>query len=123
MELQDFIDAKSASSTRLINFEEAEVRPGFVNGTYILFVSGTAPCANMDVRLAPLIYVQCPDYWGIEVTGTLQGGICLTSVKPFTLTAELSGSGIIGSKGIEVIGASNSEKINVSGGCQGTSLY
>ncbi|MCA1748238.1 MAG: hypothetical protein ABR601_05185 [Parasphingopyxis sp.] len=105
-----------ASGIRVINFEEAEVRPGTVGGTHFLIVSGEAPCANMDVSLIPLIYIECPDYWGIEVVGSLPGGVCLTSIKPFILVIPLEG--VIGREGIEVIGANKSKKFEVSGGCE-----
>lgn len=106
----------AAQSSRLINFEKAEVRPGFVSGTWILIVSGEAPCLNMDVSLIPLIYIRCPEFWGIEVVGTLPQGFCLTAMKPYLVTLPLTG--ITGSQGIEVIGANRSEQIKVSGGCR-----
>lgn len=106
----------TAESVRTIPFEEATVRPGFVNDTWFLTVSGQAPCLNMEVRLSPRIYIDCPEYWGIEVTGSLQGGFCLTAMKPFVVTIPLDG--IVGSKGIEVIGGRRSEQIEVSGGCR-----
>lgn len=105
----------AASSSRVINYEMAEVVPGIVNGTFFLVVSGQAPCLNMNVALMPLIYIRCPDYWGIEVVGTLPGGFCLTAMRPFTVTIPLAG--ITGAKGVEVIGASGTEKFEVSGGC------
>ena len=98
-------------SCRLITFDSAEVRPGIVNGTFFLIVSGEAPCFNMDVSLQPLVFVQQPDYWGIEVVGCLPGGICLTAIKPFSVFIPLAG--IIGKKGIEVIGANKREKIAI----------
>ena len=105
----------AAQSCRLINFDKAEVRPGFVSGTWILIVSGVAPCANMEVSLMPLIYVRCPEYWGIEVVGCLPQGFCLTALKPYTVSIQLTG--ITGSQGIEVIGANKTEKFEVKGGC------
>lgn len=104
-------------SSRLISFESARIHPGFVPETWFLTVSGTKPCINMEVRLLPRIYLECPDYWGIEVVGSLPDGICLTALGPYTVTIPLAG--ITGSKGIEVIGADRSETIDVSGGCQG----
>ncbi|MDJ0978243.1 MAG: hypothetical protein QNI87_06885 [Erythrobacter sp.] len=69
----------------------------------------------MDVRLSPMIYIDCPEYWGIEVEGSLPGGFCMTAMKPFTVTIPLAG--ITGSKGIEVIGNDKTEKHSVAGGC------
>jgi hypothetical protein len=54
----------------------------------------------------PLIYIQQPEYWGIEVVGCLPG-IGLPEA-PYTISIPLDG--ITGTKGIEVIGATRSEK-------------
>ncbi len=104
----------SAQSVRVIAFEAARVHKGFT-GEWLLTVKGEVPCANMEVRLIPLVYVKCPDYWGIEVVGILPSGVCLTAMKPYEITIPLTG--IIGSKGIEVVGSNQSEKIEVEGGC------
>lgn len=101
--------APVSQSVRRLNFRTARVvktKPGH----YKLIVAGTKPCANMQVHLSPLIYVQQPVYWGIEVVGVL-AGICLPVVKPYQVSISLDG--IIGKKGIEVIGATRKKKINV----------
>lgn len=108
---ETFLSAPAAESVRLIPFDEAEVRPGFVPNTWILIVSGTKPCINMEVRLIPRIYIRQPEYWGIEVTGILPGGICLTATAPYTVSLPLDG--ILGTKGIEVIGSNKQEEIDV----------
>ena len=118
MNTEELVELKTASSVRLIPFERAEVRPGFLPGSFILVVSGDAPCLNMDVALSPLIYVRCPEYWGIEVTGTLPAGFCLPALKPYVATIDLAG--ITGSRGIEVIGADGSKTFEVTGGCGDT---
>jgi len=110
----DFIALPTSQSSRLIDFRDAEVRPGFVDNTWFLIVSGEAPCSNMTVSLVPLVYIQQPDYWGIEVIGTLPGGICQTAVKPYMVTLDITST--LGKYGIEVIGARRSEKIRVGGG-------
>jgi hypothetical protein len=116
MSLQAFEAARSAQSTKLISFQTAEVeRCGFV-GAPVLVVTGEAPCLNMEVSLQPLIFVRCPEYWGIEVVGTLPGAFCLTAIKPFKVTIPLTG--VIGSLGIEVIGADRTERIDLKGGCK-----
>lgn len=107
----DFISLPTANSSRLIDFRDADVRPGIVANTWFLVVSGEAPCANMEVSLVPLVYVQQPDYWGIEVTGTLPGGICLTAMKPYMVTLDITH--VLGTIGIEVIGAQRTERIDV----------
>jgi hypothetical protein len=106
------LKAPTSTSVRLINFTKARIVPGIVNNTWILIVEGTKPCLNMTVRLIPLIYVKQPEYWGIEVTGTVPG-FCLPAVSPYTVSLPLNG--ITGTKGIEVIGARKRKKIDVPG--------
>lgn len=116
MSLQAFEAARAAQSSKLISFNIAEVeRCGFA-GAPVLVVTGEAPCLNMEVSLQPLIFVRCPEHWGIEVVGTLPGAFCLTAIKSFQVTIPLTG--IIGSQGIEVIGANKTEKIDLAGGCK-----
>lgn len=106
---------KAASSGRIIAYDTAQVVPGIIKDTFFLIVSGQAPCLNMDVALTPLIYITCPGYWGIEVVGTLKGGFCLTTIRPFSVIISLDGN--VGSKGIEVIGANKTESFDLPGGC------
>lgn len=108
-------ETQPASSSRVIAYEEAQVVPGIVNGTYFLVVSGQAPCMNMEVDPIPLIYVTCPEYWNIEIVGTLKGGFCLTAMRPYMVSIPLSG--ITGSKGVEIIGSNNTQQFEVAGGC------
>lgn len=115
MSLREFAALEAAQSVRRINFDSCEVVGNFPGG-HILIVRGEAPCLNMKVRLSPLIYIDCPEYWGIEVIGSLPGGFCITAMKPFALTIRLAG--ITGYKGIEVLGARRSEQIDVPDGCQ-----
>jgi hypothetical protein len=103
--------APAPQSCRLIDFESAEVRPGFVNNTFFLIVTGSVPCTNMRVELIPLIYIRRPEYWEIEVVGCLPGPICLPQVRRYTETLPLDG--ILGTNGIEVVGASRREQIRV----------
>lgn len=98
-------------SCRIIDFESAQVvtlrtRPP----RRVLTVSGQKPYFNMTVSLSPLVYIQQPEYWGIEVVGCLPE-VGLPAVAPYVVSLDLSG--IIGTRGIEVIGASRSERIDV----------
>jgi hypothetical protein len=112
LQLREFEALPHASSCRLIDFEEAEVRPGIVSGTYILIVRGIKPYLNMEVNLIPLTYIRQPEYWGIEVTGCLPGGIGVAApTAPYISSLPLNGT--IGTQGIEVIGATRSEQISV----------
>ena len=110
-EPQKIAVAQLSQSAQRIDFKQAKIVGGIVSGTYFLVVSGTKPCLNMEVHLSPLIYIQQPEYWGIEVIGTLSGGICLPATAPYHVHIALAG--ITGTKGVEVIGASSSKKLNV----------
>lgn len=109
-EFEKFTKSPAPGSVRLIDFEHAEVVPGFITGTFFLVVSGTKPYLNMKVRLSPLIYIRRPEYWGIEVVGSLPG-IGLPATAPYHVFIPLSG--ITGTKGIEVIGVTRRKKIKV----------
>lgn len=52
--------------------------------------------------LVPLVYLKRPDYWGIEVVGSLPG-FSIPTTAPYSVSLPLDG--ILGTKGIEVIGA------------------
>ena len=99
---------------RVIQFDDAQLVPGIVNNTWFLIVRGTKPYLNMKVDLVPLIYIQKPEHWGIEVVGCLPGGIGLPATAAYE--AFLDVSQLMGHKGIEVIGANKREKVGVSAG-------
>ena len=84
--------------------------PGFIPKTFILIVSGTKPWVTMKVELHPLIYIRQPEYWGIEVVGC-QSGIGLPTTAPYQVALDISHT--LGTKGIEVIGASTKKQISV----------
>lgn len=107
---ENFAERPAPESVRLIDSEEAKAVPGIVPGTFILVVNGTKPYLNMTVRLSPRVYLAQPEYWGIEVVGSLSG-IGLPATAPYTESLPLDG--ITGSKGIEVIGAYRTERIDL----------
>lgn len=100
-----------ATSSRLIDFARAELHilesfpPQFV-----LAVSGVKPFLNMEVEFAPLVYVRQPEYWEIEVVGHLRG-IVLPAPAQYTATLRLDG--FIGTRGVEVLGATRRERFDV----------
>ncbi len=99
------------SSCRLLDFEEVEVLTLESHPPqYVLAVRGTKPYMNMEVDLVPLVYVRQPEYWGIEVVGCLRG-IGLPAEAPYTATLRLTG--VTGTAGIEVIGASRTTRLDV----------
>jgi len=110
-EIAAFAKSPEAKTCRRIDFETAEVRPGIVGGTWILVVRGQKPCANMAVELVAYVYVRQPEYWEIEVVACLKGGICLPAQTPFTAALPLAG--VTGTKGVQVVGATKTKKIDV----------
>jgi len=109
---KELLKAPKASSVRLIDFRTAKVVPGFLPNTWFLVVTGIKPCLNMKVKLSPLIYIRQPDYWGIEVVGSLHG-ICIVGIAPAPYNVSIPLDGILGTKGIEVIGATKKKRIDV----------
>ena len=112
-QMERFTSAPPATGFRLLDFDYADVvtlesfPPQFV-----LRVSGTKPMANMQVQLVPLVFIRQPEYWGIEVVGSLPGGIGLPALAPYEVTLPLAG--FLGTQGIEVIGASRVQRFDIS---------
>lgn len=109
-ELRKFEALPPSTSCRLIDFTNADVRPGIVNNTFFLVVSGTISL-GVKVELHPLIYIRQPEYWGIEVIGCRSGGITPPLELPYTVWLDVSH--LRGTKGIEVIGAHSRKKIDI----------
>lgn len=108
-----FQDLPTPQSCRLVEFDSARVITLQTHPPqHVLVVSGQKPYLNMNVSLVPLVYIQRPEYWGIEVVGCLPE-VGLPAVAPYTVQLDLDGT--IGTEGIEVIGARRSERIDLPG--------
>jgi hypothetical protein len=100
-----------AASFRRLDFDQAQVVAlRIFPPQFLLRVSGTEPYADMDVELVPFVYVRQPDYWGIEVVGSLRTP-GLPGAAPYAASLPLAGS--LGTAGIEVVGATRSRRIDV----------
>jgi hypothetical protein len=64
----------------------------------------------MHVELVPVVFIRQPEYWTIEVVGSLRG-IGLPALAPYTVSISLNG--IVGTRGIEVTGATRSERFDL----------
>lgn len=117
-ELQELRELPRCESQRLIDFERVEILTlESFPPQFILAVSGTKPIFNIDVSLVPLTYLRRPEYWGIKVVGSFRGDIQLPARAPYTASLQLNGlgsTGFLGTRGIEVIGASRSERRDLS---------
>jgi hypothetical protein len=70
----------------------------------------------MDVSLVPLVYISQPQFWGIQVVGSVSDDGEPRPTQPIAAipyAVELDLAGITGTEGIEVIGATTSERIPV----------
>jgi hypothetical protein len=85
----------------MLRWVRRSISSGFVNRRAIphLFIRGLrAPTAGD---------------WGIKVVGCIPGGIGVPAEAPYIAALELAG--IIGTEGIEVIGANKSKRIRLDG--------
>jgi hypothetical protein len=101
-----------------IDYESAKVGPGRgpvtdFPGTaqYTLVVTGTLPYMNWTAKLQPLVYIRQPEFWGIEVQACHTLEVGLPTVKAFTVSLPLSG--VMGTQGIEVIGATKRQNFEL----------
>jgi len=109
------LELPAPQSSRLIDFERVKIITlESFPPQLVLVVAGTKPYLNMEVTLQPLVYIRQPEYWGIEVVGTLPGGIGLPATAPYQVSLALGGN--IGTAGIEVIGATRSERRDIDDG-------
>ena len=103
-----------ATNCRVIDFESAQVlTPPTGPAQHVLVVRGKKPYSNMEVTLTPLVYIRQPEYWGIEVVGCPLPEVGLPVVTDYAVKLDLDGT--IGTRGIDVIGATHSEEIDIPG--------
>jgi hypothetical protein len=110
-QLEAFKSLPVAETCRLIDFEGVNIAVfDSMPPQIFLTVAGMKPYANMIVNLVPRVYIRQPEYWGIELVGCLSG-VGLPVQTPYTVSIPLNG--ITGTRGIEVAGATRSEKKDV----------
>ena len=112
-QMETFTSAPPATGFRLLDFEYADiVTLESFPPQFVLRVSGTKPLFNLQVQLVPLVYIRQPEYWGIEVVGSLPGGIGLPALAPYEVSLALTG--FLGTQGVEVIGASRVQRFDIA---------
>ncbi|GLW31780.1 hypothetical protein Areg01_47190 [Actinoplanes regularis] len=106
-------------SCRVIDFEKADVVSLMIYPPPppMLVVAGEKLFANTQVSLNPRHYVQKPEYWGIEVVGCTPA-IGQPAIVPYVVELDLTGH--VGTRGIEVIGANHTERIELAAAAEGT---
>jgi len=69
----------------------------------------------VDVSLVPLVYVSRPPFWGIQVVGSNPAAPQATpAITNVAYDVELDLDGLVGSAGVEVVGATRTERIAVT---------
>jgi hypothetical protein len=101
---------------RLINFERADAITTMMYPPHpVLVVSGQTPVPGMDVALVPVMYVSQPEYWAIQVVGSVSDAPRpmqpIAGGSPYRV--ELALTGVTGTKGVDVVGADQTERIDV----------
>jgi len=107
--------APATPISHLIEFERADViTPMIYPPRPRLVVSGVTPYP-MEVALVALEYVSRPPYQGIQVVGTLPAGPQpMPAITNIPYAVELDLAGQLGAEGIEVVGATRTERLPVS---------
>jgi len=112
----------------LIDFQQADVSsPEDSPGALVLRVRGVKPTAEIDVRLLPVQYIRAPEFWAIQVSGSSHTSQCVDRAGSAPTGSGSQDSGeereyevildvtsILGTEGIEVLGASTSVRIPVA---------
>ena len=109
--------APEEAVNRLIDFERADaITPMIYPPQPRLVVSGVTNIP-MEVQLVPLVYISQPQYWGIQVVGCLGGGESgphpSHPIAAIPYHVELDLAGVTGTEGVEVIGATMTERLVV----------
>ena len=105
-----------AQTCRRIDFDCVEIREATrLGGGRLLLVSGIKSWADLRVTLEPLSYREMPDFQVIEVVGRLAAS-GLPALVDFCVALPLES--ILGRMGIEIIGATKSERrvLNLTSG-------
>lgn len=94
---------------RLIDFDQAEIRRAQFNDELFLFVSGVNKENGWSVMLSPVIHQNMLDYLTVEVLKVRDDE---QNKKDNNYSASLPLSGIVGKKGVTLIGAKETRTLN-----------
>ena len=110
-QLETYGGLPPATAFRKLDFEKASVITlRSFPPQFILRVSGTKPYLNMDVELVPVVFIRQPEYWIIEVVGSIRGfGIPVQT--PYAVSLPVTNT--LGTRGIEVVGATRTQRFDL----------
>ena len=103
-----FFETAPMPACRLIDFDHALLH-NMSKFLHILLVHGTKPYRNMNVSLRPRVYIHPPEYWAIGVVGCTDG-VVIPATEPYAVSLLIDFAREC--KGVEVIGASGSVKLD-----------
>lgn len=101
---------------QIIDFEKAELRRLPFQDSLYLWVRGRLPDKGYDVRLAPRLYNDgCPEYWAIDVAVFARPAVAKDEVvDDLVFERSVALTGIVGTKGVTVVGAHHSHQIEIA---------
>jgi hypothetical protein len=111
---RSFESLPCAQACRRVDFDLIEVRMPAHGGRWLL-VSGIKPWADLRVSLEPMAYREPPEFWVIEVVGRLAAW-GLPAMVDFCVALPLDS--FQGRQGIEVVGATKSERRVIAASCR-----
>jgi hypothetical protein len=94
-----------------IDFNGVDIKWYGGRGIYQLTVSGIKPYTNMEVSLSRQPYSSKPPYWRSVVVGCVKNFLVMPVPTPYYITVPLTE--FVGTKGVEIVGASRSMRRNV----------
>ena len=95
----------SAPNARIVDFDEAIIKDGPIEGTRFLRVRGTLPEGKWQAKLAPRIYFTKPEYWIIEVAAAVD-----REATEGSFEVSIPVDSVTGTRGIIVRGATREER-------------
>lgn len=105
-DLGEFARLPASSTFRLIDFDCVAIERASLHTPPVLVVSGLKSWVNLAVELRPRAYEKRPEYWQVEIVGTLPG-YGVPGLVEYHATLPLT---LCGTRGIEVVGASKAER-------------
>ena len=113
----------SVPNGQIVDFEIAELLKVPFQDSLYLWVRGKLPAGTVEAKLAPRVYHDRPDYWGIEVAVVSvpddANGRGADTAEPglesLVFERSIPLAGITGSRGITVIGANQIKRIEITG--------
>ena len=97
-----------AQTCRRVDFDWVQLEAGAPDCGALVVVGGIKHWLNLRIELVPQCYQTRPEFWAIEVVGTL-AGFGVAAFVDYNVTLSLSG--FRGDKGIEIVGATKIERL------------